>query len=1095
MFYAVAVLLVKERKVTKYRLLWRSVQYYWKTILLITIGIIIGTTVITGSMIIGKSVPQSLLDNAVARIGKVDYALRSTKLFTQKFVENVRKSYPENQFASALMLSGVTKHSQITIPQVNVLGVDEQFAMFYNSDLQLKKREVAINETLAKDLKIKEDQRLLLYIYRSSFVPTETLFARKNFEDNVYTLRVKVVAILPDQGMGGFRLDANPQMPRNVFISQDDLAEQIDRKNYVNTLLVSGKPITDVRRYLSCEDLGIYFRLENNHRFIQSKNFVFHEYELAGIKKALEHEEIRFASVYVVNKIKNGDEMAAYAMIGGMEGLEIPEGEVFVNSWLAEDLKLGGNNGVVEFEYFVPTNGGRLLTKTLTLRATRQLAMDDHVVSSKLVPEFEGLTNADNIRDWNVPFEVDLSAVSDRDEEYWELYRAAPKAFVSTKQLKEIWDYRNNGQADWVSTIVVDKNIDVGVLQNKIVECANLSFYGLHFLPIREQIEMTSHGATDFGGLFIGLNFFILLSALLLIAMLTKLHTTSRASQMGIMSACGFSHQAIRSLFLYEGFLCCTIGALLGVFCGVVYAKYIVVLLTTSWIGATGTDLLQIHLHSGTLISGGMIGLIVSWLSIFYGTRYVKKHTTLQLLKGWKSIVVNSGQRKLRKYAMRSFVCLSLAMIIVYCANQHFMSSVMGFFVAGALLLTSGYYFFANHWQQKSSARLSYFSFIHKNLSLYRERSLLLFLLFAFSSFLLIAVVANKNDFSSVNVNDKNSGTGGFSLQAQASFPLNQDICTREGREKLGFTEQDEKIMTNSSILPALFFKGQDISCLNLAKVVMPNIIGVSDAFVDRGGFSVSGTTSENPWELLQQDMEDGSIPVFGDANSVMWSLHSGLGKTIDIETATGKIKLRFVGLLYNSVFASEIIMSEKHFRQLFPHVSLPTYYLIEANNVAQVQTTMQKALGEVGVVVKETSEILNDFIQVQNTYLLAFTNLGGLGIFLGVFGLAIVIVYSFIQRQGELGLLVSLGMSVSRIRSMLFFEMSITAICGLLCGSASAIVAVYPQIMSSRAVVDWFGLLYIIVGLFLFTLCLTYVTLRGVIHQQLAYVLKKDDL
>ena len=79
---------------TKYRLLWRSVQYYWKTIFLIIVGIIIGTTVITGSMIIGKSVPQSLLDNAVARIGKVDYALGSTKLFTQKFVENVFEPPP-----------------------------------------------------------------------------------------------------------------------------------------------------------------------------------------------------------------------------------------------------------------------------------------------------------------------------------------------------------------------------------------------------------------------------------------------------------------------------------------------------------------------------------------------------------------------------------------------------------------------------------------------------------------------------------------------------------------------------------------------------------------------------------------------------------------------------------------------------------------------------------------------------------------------------------------------------------------------------------------------------------------------------------------
>ncbi|WP_372370961.1 FtsX-like permease family protein [Candidatus Uabimicrobium sp. HlEnr_7] len=1078
----------------KTRLLWRSIRYYWKSIILIIIGIVVGTTVITGSLIIGKSVPKSLLDTATSRIGSIDYALKSTKLFTRTFLERIEQDCKQNQFASILTLSGVTKYNEITIPQVNVLGVDDKFTSFYRTPLLLNKREVAINKSLAQDLGVKKGERLILHIYRSSFVPTETLFARKNYEDNVYTLRAKVIDILSDEEMGGFRLDANPRTPRNVFVSQKWLSKQIEREHYINTLLVSGKPIENIRKYLSVEDLGIYFRENKQQLLIQSKNFIFHDYELQGVDKALTDlkEKARRASVYVVNNIGNGENTAAYSMIAGVEGLDIPPNQIYVNKWLGEDLKLG-NNANIDLEYFIPTNG-RLVTETKSFSVTKQLEMNHEFISSKLIPEFEGLTNADSIGDWNVPFDVDLNSISDRDEEYWELYRAAPKVFISVKQMKNIWNYRQSEQVDWVSSIIVSKNIDRGVLEEKIISHANLGFYGMHFLPIRRQIEVSSQGATDFGGLFIALNFFILLSALLLISMLTRLYTTSRSDQMGIMGACGFSHKSIRLLFLQEGLLCCFCGALLGGLAGTLYAKYIIVLLTTSWMGATGTTLIRLYADTQVIVLGAGIGFFVSWLSMYHGTRHVKMHSVLQLLKGWKSLSIYILKNKPRKYGRWSCALFFVAVISIFSAKSHFISNVAGFFVAGTSFLGGCYCVLGYYWQRSPSSQLSYLSLVRKNLALYRDRSLLLFVLFAFSSFLFVALAVNKNDFSDVDLNDKNSGTGGFALQAKASFPIHHDMNSSEGREKLGFDDNAEGILSQNNIFSALFFKGQDISCLNLAKATVPNIVGVSDRFIERGGFIVSSAvSSSNPWSLLNKKSIDGTIPVFGDANSVLWSLHSGMGKTIDLVTAVGSVKLRFVGLLHNSIFASEIVMSENNFRELFPHISSPTYYLIEANNFKLTQKTLQKTLGEMGVSVKTTTEILNGFIQVQNTYLLAFANLGGLGIFLGIFGLAIVIVYSFIQRQGEFSLLVSLGMSLTRIRMLLFFEIVIVATLGLVCGGVSALVSVYPQVLSSQSSVDWIALLYILSGLFLFTVLVAYVTLKRVINGDLIKVLKKD--
>lgn len=52
--------------------------------------------------------------------------------------------------------------------------------------------------------------------------------------------------------------------------------------------------------------------------------------------------------------------------------------------------------------------------------------------------------------------------------------------------------------------------------------------------------------------------------------------------------------------------------------------------------------------------------------------------------------------------------------------------------------------------------------------------------------------------------------------------------------------------------------------------------------------------------------------------NSVMWSLHSGLGKDYNIEIPQGQKTITFIGVLHNSILASEILISQQNFQKLF---------------------------------------------------------------------------------------------------------------------------------------------------------------------------------
>src|SRR5579859_7411941 len=68
---------------TRASLLIKTLLFHWRTNLAVCLGVVAGTAVIGGALIVGDSVRGSLRDMTLARLGNIDYALTGPRFFTE----------------------------------------------------------------------------------------------------------------------------------------------------------------------------------------------------------------------------------------------------------------------------------------------------------------------------------------------------------------------------------------------------------------------------------------------------------------------------------------------------------------------------------------------------------------------------------------------------------------------------------------------------------------------------------------------------------------------------------------------------------------------------------------------------------------------------------------------------------------------------------------------------------------------------------------------------------------------------------------------------------------------------------------------------
>jgi ABC-type antimicrobial peptide transport system permease subunit len=176
------------------------------------------------------------------------------------------------------------------------------------------------------------------------------------------------------------------------------------------------------------------------------------------------------------------------------------------------------------------------------------------------------------------------------------------------------------------------------------------------------------------------------------------------------------------------------------------------------------------------------------------------------------------------------------------------------------------------------------------------------------------------------------------------------------------------------------------------------------------------------------------------------------------------------VGLLKNSLFQGDVLMSEAAFRRHFPQNDGYRLFLVATaagGDADAVATSLEKNLRGAGFDAERTETRLQSFMAVQNTYLATFQSLGGLGLLLGACGLAAVQLRNVQERRGELALLRAAGFRRRRVAALVTLENAALLAGGLGLGVLASLVAVAPHLLSGGAAVPWLWLAGTLCGVF----------------------------
>jgi putative ABC transport system permease protein len=424
---------------------------------------------------------------------------------------------------------------------------------------------------------------------------------------------------------------------------------------------------------------------------------------------------------YLVNSLTHGDDLAPYSMVAAAGApytpADLKDDEIVVNEWLAADLKVKPGD-TMEVAYYRVDAGTQLVEHTNTFRVRSIVPLRGLHADRTLMPEFPGLTKAESTRDWDAGFDL-VHPIRDQDEAYWKQWRGTPKAFINLAAGQKMWANRFgdltairwfrahtrppttvdaqspsplNGEragATLSPAVIAIRDAIATEIRKKL----DPTDYGLRFTDLRTPALAAAESGTgkEFGGLMVGFSFFLITSALLLTAMLFSFSLEQRATETGILLALGWEPRRVRRLLFREGFALAVLGAILGTFLGIAYAKGVLWGLTTIWRDAVNGAGLEFHVTAETLVTGILSSLVVAAFTLWLTLRKQAKRPARELLNEGANeaalALAESGSRWPRRWAWIASLA-ALGMTAAAWATRQ--SSPETFFGAGALLLIAG---------------------------------------------------------------------------------------------------------------------------------------------------------------------------------------------------------------------------------------------------------------------------------------------------------------------------------------------------------------------------------------------------------------------
>ena len=1078
----------------------KTIKFYKKPVLYQFLITALLSAVITGSLLTGRSVRESLKKSASERLGNTGILISSgIRYFDPELVKRMRDS-ADIICAGILEMNGFSQrlNSQRVAFNTHIYGVNKDFFVFHGyNTVDVKPGEVAVNKELADWLGIKPGEDLIIRFKEISDIPSDAPFAPAG--DAGKSIVMKVGNILEPTRIGNFSLSISQITPMNVFMNLKDIEDNQGGHLKINRLLIKrdiGKSLNEVTeilgQYLKPSDIGLRLRIikkTGEYEFVSDRIFI-DEAIIKEISRQLPASSP--VITYLGNRFQAANRSTPYSFVSALPSLLYPEittgNGIIINSWMSHDLSVCEGD-TVQMYWYSPDSLNKLIEKSSDFVIKHIVDIQGIWSDSLLMPDFPGISGKENCSDWDAGVPVKMHDIRVKDEDYWNRYRGTPKAFIGYEKGKELWG-NNFGPATAI-------RFPAGVTEKEIEDKLNRSLdpekMGFSITDPSDESVKAANESVDFGTLFLSLGFFLILASMVLLSFAVSSYFDSKSRHIDTLFSIGFKNRLIARLLFLEAGLISLTGCFGGAFAGYSVNIIIIKALNSVWSGAVQTDTLDAYFNMAPIISG----FILTFLTIMILMLIKVKHYLKGLNQKDKDIHTIPSSLKNRFILLLSvIVTISLLLLSLLLPNHKLLIT----FAAGTLLLLTLVLLWRQYYigrYTKSSGRIkSRNQLSHLYYSFHPSNAVTPILFIAAGIFTVFITGANRMNFSDKQT-ERSGGTGGYLLWCENAIPVKEDMNTETGRNTLGL---DSDQLSEMSLVQMKRSSGNDASCLNLNHITAPPLLGIDPAdFIAKKSFSFSKVLTnksiENPWQYLSLPSENNTIFGIADQTVLDWGLKLKPGDTLILRAESGApLNIIIAAGLKSSVFQGYVLIGKENISKYYPSVSGSSVTLIDGKSILTelYKSILIERLENYGVNIEKTTDRLASFYKVTNTYLSVFGVLGAMGMIIGICGLGFVLLRNYNQRKYEFALMLATGFHVKKIRRMIISEQILILFAGVSAGTISALVATLPSIKSNPDI-PWLSLILMIMAIVITGLSALFLSVRSVTNSSLTASLKRE--
>ncbi len=1070
----------------------RSIIFYSRDTFNQVLIILLLSVIITGSLFTGYSVRESLRKSSSEKLGNTGILISSgLRYFDGSLAEGIAAETEEKAVA-ILETNGYCQNfaTGATALNTNIYGITDSFWAFQGVDsVSIDPGSVVINNKLAEHLGISMGDEIIIRFNDPDPIPDNAPFAPS--EDENISRVLKVINILSSQKSGNFSLGISQLVPMNIFINRSDL--RVD-ESLANRLLIQNiKEFPQdyyyeiLKKNISPSDIGLTVRRSSKTgepELISDRIFIDSAI-VSDIITLL--PSARPLLTYLGNNLEVKGNSTPYSFITAY-GKDIDENAIKIIRWVAEDIDANIGDSLI-LTWYDPAYSNNILEEKSTSFIISEILPDDHSLSDPaLMPDFPGISGSTTCSGWNAGVPILMERIRDKDEEYWNIYRGTPKAFISYNTGKRLWG--NNFGA--VTALRFPESIETDTIINTLTGSLDPIKTGFAFTDTGNKSERAADESVNFSTLLLSLAFFIILSCIILLSLAVSMFFDTRKEQVRTYFALGFKNSYISKLLFWETMVISLAGAIPGIFLGYLLNILTIKALNSVWTGAVQTNTLSAYFSFIPLLIGFLTTEIITSLLLL-----IKTNRFLQSLSKKETGEIKRHQPKNNLILLLISILITLILVGLSLFIEG--GSVALSFTGGSFLFITLVLLLRQLCVRKKEVKETIAGLkqgLSRRFYSFHPAHMVTPVIFIAAGIFAVMITGANKKIISEKMFLPSGGTGGYLLWGESAVPVKENL-NGDGRREFGFNEEDleELVFVQAKRLP-----GDDASCLNLNHITAPAVLGIDpSAFIERGSFSFATRLKEpgvdNPWSLLEATPGENIIYGIADQTVLQWSLKIKTGDTLVFNAENGQpLKIVICAGLKSSVFQGHLIIGKEHFEKHFPSISGYSVFLIDGDPASEdyyIEALNQRLSGY-GFSVERSGVKLASFHVVTNTYLDVFVVLGIFGMVLGATGLGFILILNFNQRKREFALMMATGYNIRRIRTLLLKDQLKMLIWGILTGTVSGLLATLPSLRSGSEI-PWSHIPIMITAVFTAGLLALMISLRKVKSSSLILLLRKE--